>query len=110
MTAPAVIIFHRPATDTDPPLVSWLAEVREELARRQSALFERAGARAATWVTEWHEGRTFGEVLAELAPARGGAIVFGSGAVPRLNAGDAGRLVEVAASGERAALTNNRYS
>ncbi|MEP7158457.1 MAG: hypothetical protein ABI797_03445 [Chloroflexota bacterium] len=110
MTAPAVIIFHRLAADSDPALVRWLAEVREELARRQSELFERAGARAAKWVTEWHEGRTFGGVLAELAPARGGAIVFGSGAVPRLNLGDARRLVGVAASSERVALTNNRYS
>ena len=110
MTAPAVLIFHRPAADGEPRLVRWLAEVREELARRQSALFERAGARPATWLTEWHEGLTFGEVLAQLAPARGGAIVFGSGAVPRLNSGDARRLVEIAASGAPRALTNNRYS
>lgn len=110
MTAPAVLIFHRPAADGEPALVRWLAEVREALARRQSVLFERSGARGATWVTEWHEGRTFGEVLAQLAPPRGGAIVFGSGAVPRLNAGDTRRLVEAAASGKPKALTNNRYS
>jgi CTP:molybdopterin cytidylyltransferase MocA len=110
MTAPAVIIFHRPAADGEPALVRWLAEVREELARRQSQLFERAGASAATWVTEWQEGRAFGDVLAQLAPARGGAIIFSSGAVPRLTGGDARRLVEAAASGERRALTNNRYS
>jgi CTP:molybdopterin cytidylyltransferase MocA len=110
MSAPAVIIFHRPAAADDAPLVRWLAEVREELARRHAWLLARAGAKAANWVTEWHEGLAFGEVLAQVAPARGGAIVFGSGAVPRLNASDARRLVDLATSGRRAALTNNRYS
>lgn len=110
MTAPAVLIFHRPAANGEPPLVHWLAGVRQELARRQAALFQRTGAQAATWIDEWRDGLTFGEVLAEIAPARGGAIVLGSGAVPRLNPGDARRLVEVASSGGRQALTNNRYS
>ena len=87
-----------------------LAEVRGELARRQSELFERAGASAAMFIDEWHEGLAFGEVLARLAPARGGLIVFGSGALARLNPRDARQLVAAAASGERVALTNNRYS
>jgi CTP:molybdopterin cytidylyltransferase MocA len=110
MTAPAVLIFHRRAANGEPALVRWLADVRADLARRQANLFERAGAHSATWVTDWYEGRSFGEVLAQLAPTRGGVITLGSGAVPRLNAGDARRLVEVAASGGRHALTNNRYS
>lgn len=110
MTRPAVLIFHRPAADGDAPLSRLLAEVRGELARRHAAIFERAGASAAVFVDEWHEGLAFGEVLAQLAPARGGLIVFGSGAVVRLNARDARQLVALAASGERAALTNNRYS
>jgi len=107
---PALVIFHRPAADGEPPLVHFMAQVRAELARRQAELLERAGARAATFVDEWHEGLAFGEVLARLAPARGGVIVFGSGAVPRLNVGDARRLVTAAASGQNVALTNNRYS
>lgn len=110
MTRPAVLIFYRPASVGEPELVRFLADVRAELAQRQAALFERAGAAPAQMLDEWHEGLTFGEVLASVAPARGGAVVFGSGAVPRLNAADARRLVSVAASSERHAITNNRYS
>ncbi len=110
MTRPAVLIFHRPATVGDPELVRFLAGVRAELAQRQAVLFERAGAATPRVLDEWHEGLTFGEVLASVAPARGGAVILGSGAVPRLNPGDARRLVSVAASGERQAVTNNRYS
>ncbi len=105
-----MIIFHPPAAAGEPPLVHELAAVRLELAERQSRMFERAGAARATFIDEWRDGLTFGEVLAEVAPARGGVIVFGSGAVPRLNRGEARRLVEVASSGERRAVTNNRFS
>jgi CTP:molybdopterin cytidylyltransferase MocA len=110
MKRPAVLIFHRSAAAGEPALVHFVADVRSELARRQAALLERAGAGAATFIDEWHEGLAFGEVLARLAPPRGGVIVFGSGAVPRLNAGDARRLVVGAESGQDEALTNNRYS
>ena len=110
MKRPAVLIFHRPAAAGEPPLVRFLADVRGELARRQAAQFERAGANAATFIDEWHEGLAFGEVLGRLAPARGGVIIFGSGAVPRLRTDDARRLVGAAASGRNEALTNNRYS
>jgi hypothetical protein len=87
-----------------------MASVRASLVARQAALLVRAGAGEAQVIDEWREGLTFGEVLASVAPARGGAVVFGSGAVSRLQAADASRLVAVAASGRRAALTNNRYS
>jgi CTP:molybdopterin cytidylyltransferase MocA len=110
MTRPAVLIFHRPAAPGDPPLVGFLAEVRGELARRQAALLEHAGAGAAVFIDGWHEGLAFGEVLAKIAPARGGVVVFGSGAVPRLNSLDARRLVAAASSSGNVALTNNRYS
>ncbi|MEP7360810.1 MAG: hypothetical protein ABI744_04445 [Chloroflexota bacterium] len=110
MTRPAVLIFHRRATAGDPASVRFLADVRGELARRQAELLERAGAATAQIVDEWHDGRTFGEVLARLAPGRGGLIIFGSGAVARLGLADARRLVAVASSGKRRAATNNRYS
>jgi CTP:molybdopterin cytidylyltransferase MocA len=110
MTRPAVLIFHRPATEDEPALVRDLAALRLELANRQAQQLQRAGTEEATFVTEWQAGKTFGDVLATLAPARGGVIVFGSGAVPLMNARDASRLVQAAGSGEAAALTNNRYS
>jgi CTP:molybdopterin cytidylyltransferase MocA len=110
MTRPAVLIFHRPASIGDPELVRLLADTRAQLAHRQARLFERAGAAPARLIDEWHVGLTFGEVLASVAPARGGAVIFGSGAVPRLNSADARQLVGVAASRTRHAITNNRYS
>jgi hypothetical protein len=110
MGRPAVLIFPRPAGAGEPPLVRFLADVRGEIARRQAALFERAGAAAATFIDEWYEDLAFGEVIGRVAPARGGVIVLGSGAVARLNLADARRLVGVAASGRAEALTNNRFS
>jgi CTP:molybdopterin cytidylyltransferase MocA len=105
-----VLIFHRPASDGDPALVRVLADVRERLCVSHSALFRRAGADEIQVVSEWHEGKSFGEVLASLAPARGGLIVLSSGAVPLLNLADARRLVAVAGSPNPVAATNNRYS
>ncbi|MEA2678180.1 MAG: hypothetical protein QOJ81_2321, partial [Chloroflexota bacterium] len=77
---------------------------------RQAALLERAGAAPPRFIDEWYEDLAFGDVIRRLAPARGGLIVMSSGAVARLNLGDARRLVDVAASGGAHALTNNRYS
>jgi hypothetical protein len=110
MSRPAVLIFHRPAGAGEPQLVRFLADVRWELAQRQAELFERAGAAAPSFIDEWYEDQAFGEVMRRLAPARGGVIVLGSGAVARLNLADARLLVAVAASGRAEALTNNRYS
>jgi len=110
MAGPYVLIFHRRGADGDAPLVRLLAEVRGELAERQARLFERAGASEVRIQTEWHADKAFGEMLAHLAPTRGGLIVLGSGAVPLLSGRDARRLVDLAGSGLRRALTNNRYS
>ena len=113
MAGPLVLIFHRPARADDAPLVRLLADVRGRLATAQARLFERAGAGLVRHLGHSEDAAapsSFGQALAGLAPARGGLIVLGGGAVPRLTLGDARRLVEVAASGERRALTNNRYS
>lgn len=110
MAPPCVLIFHRPATDGDALLVRVLAAARRELAERQAAMLERAGAARADWITEWQSGMSFGEVLAEHAPARDGLITFGSGAVARLRPSDARALTGVAAASGARALTNNRYS
>ena len=109
MPRPPVFIFHRPAQPGEPALVRLLADVRGRLIEHQSALFERAGDPV---VQQFHRsaGATFGEVLAAAAPARGGLIVLSSGAVPRLRAADVDRLMAVATSDGRRALTNNRYS
>jgi len=105
-----VLIFHRPASSGEPELVRLLASVRDELVARHADLFRSAGATEVRFVDEWHQNLAFGEVLANLAPARGGLIVASGGAVPLLNRRDALRLVEAAAADEPRALTNNRYS
>jgi CTP:molybdopterin cytidylyltransferase MocA len=113
MAGPTVLIFHRPASAGDAPLVRLLADVRGRLAEAQAALFERAGAGEVRQIGRSEDAvapSTFGEALGAMAPRRGGLVVLGSGAVPRLNGADARRLVEVAAAGGRRALTNNRYS
>ena len=114
MAGPTVLIFHRPAAPGEPPLVRLLASVRHRLAEQQAKLFERAGVSMVRIIEGAQAssvgGSSFGETLAGLAPRAGGLILLGSGAVPRLTAHDAGLLVAVASSGERRALTNNRYS
>ncbi|HWH23587.1 MAG TPA: hypothetical protein VNW68_01715 [Candidatus Limnocylindria bacterium] len=109
MSRPTVLIFHLPARSGDAALVRTLADVRGQLVERQAAMFRSAGAHVRV-SSEWHAGLTFGELLARTAPASGGLIVLGSGAVPLLGRRDAARLVAIAAAGQRRALTNNRYS
>jgi hypothetical protein len=105
-----VLIFHRPAAEGEPELVRALSNVRSELVERHSRLFRHAGAKQIRLIDKFHHGKTFGEVLAELAPARGGAIVLGGGAVPLLNNDDVDALMSAAEAPKRVASTNNRYS
>ena len=110
MTTVTVLIFHRPANAGEPELVQVLASVRDQLAARHAELFRSAGATEVRFVDEWHNDLSFGKVLAQLAPALGGAVVLSGGAVPLLNLRDARRLVEVARADRPTAMTNNRYS
>lgn len=59
------------------------------------------------------DGRSFGErlraLLADLEPRRG-LVVLGSGSIPLATDADVTELLAVAGSGERRAVTNNRYS
>lgn len=105
-----VLIFHPPAIDGEHELVQILAAVRADLTNKHAQTFREAGASDVRIVDEWHEGMSFGEVLARAAPSYGGLIVLSRGAVPLLNAKDADRLVKAAASESAVALTNNRYS
>jgi hypothetical protein len=107
MTRPMVLIFHRPASADDHPLVRLLARARERLADIQATVFDRAGGDVQL---QTGEAGSFGELVKAAAPSRGGVVILGSGAVPRLGLRDATRLVETASSGHRVALTNNRYS
>ena len=105
----SVIIFH-PATMDGGPLSELLTAARERLAMHHLWLFRAAGA--AVVEIERGRGTSFGALLAgHAAHLRGsGLVVLGAGAAARLRRPDAERLVAFAASGRRAALTNNRYS
>lgn len=107
MGAATVIIFHPRPPATAGPLTLLLADARDGLVEHQSALFRRAGAVEVVVVGERAGG--FGAALRPFAAAQG-VVVLGAGAVPLLGRADARRLVDLAASGERRALTNNRYS
>jgi hypothetical protein len=108
MAGPTVLIFHRRASPDAPPLTGLLADARRRLAEQQALLFRGAGAGEVRLVEA--SAGSFGEALVAELPRRGGLVVLGSGAVPRLSKADAGRLVSVALSAGRQALTNNRYS
>lgn len=110
MASVTVLIFHRAESDDEHPLVRILAQVRERMAAHHEATFRRAGATGARRFSDWPAGTAFGEVLASLAPARGGLVVLSSGAVPLLTLADARRLVATASARDRRASTNNRYS
>jgi len=119
-----VIIFH-PAEPSSAgrsaPLTALMGHARDVLIEHQADLFAAAGAGAVEVARA--RSASFGAALAHQAravargrPAGAGAsqpnglIVLGAGAVPLLRLADARRLVAVAASGARRALTNNRYS
>lgn len=110
MSNVTVLMFQPSPMDDQRELVAQLAAVRSELTRRQSKLFQAADATHGYVVGEWHEGLSFGEVLAGHAPVKGGLIVLGAGSVPLLNRADAKRLVQAASTRKLLALTNNRYS
>lgn len=109
MARAQVIIFHRRSAGAFQPLVRLLDNIREHLADEHQRRFAAAGA-AVQKLAAWPAGKAFGEVLAELAPPRGGLVVLSSGAVPLLRDRDVARLIATATAGESSALTNNRYS
>ncbi len=121
MQGPLVAIFHQPPRDGDPPLTRLVAQARGRLVEHQAGMFMASGAASVLVVPGREDGgssiggriESFGERLTRLVAEErvaGGLIVLGSGAVPLLRRADAERLVDVARSGDRRALTNNRYS
>jgi len=107
----AVRILHRPANGSL-PLEGWLADARSRNAARLADRFGRAGADDVVVLGE-DDPRPFGARLRELAaglPPKGGLVVQGSGAIPLARGRDLRAFVEVAGSGERRGLANNRYS
>jgi hypothetical protein len=109
----AVRILHPSSTATSGPLEGALSGARSANARRLAALFDAAGADDVRIDEGRSDARSFGERLRGLIaglPEAAGLVVLGSGSIPLARAGDAAELVAVAASGDRRALVNNRFS
>jgi hypothetical protein len=108
----AVRILH--VEGTTGPLESWLVAARLANAERLLLGFLRAGASDV----EIHRGRpdrmSFGarlrDVVADGTRAGDGLVVLGSGSIPLARPADLDAFIATAASGERRALANNRYS
>ena len=109
----SVIILHREPPAAAGPLERLVADARAEVADRQARRFRRAGARDVSLVSGPPDEVAFGTRLRELLPPRGrrrGLVVLGSGSIPLARGRDLRRFVRAAASKERRALANNRYS
>jgi hypothetical protein len=113
----SVRILHRHPGDGG-SLHLALYQAQQTNAGRLVDIFGAAGAEDIVVVREGQSGgvRSFGALVRNLAtaPAVAGAgrglVVLGSGSIPLATVADARSFVEVAASGERRALANNRYS
>lgn len=108
----AVRILHQVPEAHAGPLVRWVAAARAALAERHRRGFEVVGAGDVAIVEGSADGRVFGARLRDLieGSAAGGLIVLGSGSIPLATAVDRLAFVQAAASDERRALANNRYS
>jgi CTP:molybdopterin cytidylyltransferase MocA len=109
----AVRILHpRPAEDAG-ELTRLLAQARAIASDDLVARFRAVGADDVEIVGGPPDSRSFGERLRAVAatlPAGDGLVVLGSGSIPLASEDHLTRLLEVARSGGRQALTNNRFS
>ena len=112
MTDVAVWILHAEAAPAAGPLESWVAAERAVIAERHSAAFARGGADSVRIVAGPPDDTPFGARLRALIATErpGGVVVLGSGSIPLARSVDYRAFCAAAASGERQALANNRYS
>ena len=113
MPRAAVRILHpEPPADAG-ELTRLLDRARSIAAAELATRFGAVGASDVRVDVGPRDGRSFGERLralaAEVEPGVG-MVVVGSGSIVLASEADLGALVDVAASGARRALTNNRYS
>jgi hypothetical protein len=98
------------------PLERALHDAHDRNARRLAAAFRAQGVTNVLIITDRRNGRSLGEKLRGIAAASDvsdeglGLIVAGGGSLPLATPGDLRPFIDVAGSGERRALANNRYS
>ncbi len=113
MRSVAVRILHPAPADDAGELTRLVGKARAIVAADLAERFAAVGADDVAIVTEPADPRSFGERLRGVAtemPVDSGVIVLGSGSIPLATDADLAALAELARSGERRALTNNRYS
>ena len=108
----AVRILHPDPGPAPGPIERWVAASRAIVAERHRSGFEAAGADDVRVVTGPRDDTPFGRRLRDLVRADrpAGLVILGSGAVPLARDSDRVQFVAVAASEDRRALANNRYS
>jgi hypothetical protein len=110
----AVRIQHVKADSRSGPLEAWLADARAANAERLLLGFLRAGASDVEIASGRPDGTPFGarvrSFVAEGIRPREGLVLLGSGSIPLAQRADLDAFLATAASGERRALVNNRYS
>jgi hypothetical protein len=111
MSSVAVRIFHPEPRPDAGPLERGLADARLALARRHEAGYRQVADDVAI-VSGAADGTPFGARLRTLVARErpGGIVVLGSGGLALARDADLRLFVEVASSGNRVALANNRYS
>jgi hypothetical protein len=110
----AVRILHVEADSRSGPLETWLADARAVNAERLLLGFLRAGASDVEIASGRPDGTPFGarvrSLVAEGIRPHEGLVLLGSGSIPLAQRADLDAFLATAASGERRALVNNRYS
>lgn len=107
-------ILHVEADSRSGPLETWLADARAANAERLLLGFLRAGASDVEIASGRPDGTPFGvrvrSLVAEGIRPHEGLVLLGSGSIPLAQRADLDAFLATAASGERRALVNNRYS
>jgi hypothetical protein len=110
----AVRILHVEADSRSGPLERWLADARAANAEMLMLGFLRAGASDVEIASGRPDGTPFGarvrSLVAEGIRPHEGLVLLGSGSIPLAQRADLDAFLTTAASGERRALVNNRYS
>lgn len=107
-----VRILHPVSGPTAGPIERWVAGARDALAERHRVAFRDAGAVDVAILRGPPDDTPFGSRLRTILQAErpAGVVILGSGAIPLASERDYRDLVAAAATDDRVALANNRFS
>jgi hypothetical protein len=107
-----VRILHPESGPTAGPIGRWVVAARDALAERHRVAFRDAGAADVAILRGSPDDTPFGTRLRGILEGEqpAGLVILGSGAIPLATRGDYLDLVTAAATDDRVALANNRFS